>query len=372
MSISKLPNGRWRAQVWDGRKAKNVSVGDILGTPRSSYASRREAKQAREQARAILGQVSTERVTINQWRERWITDPLFRRPKQSTNLHNEERTRAFAKEYGHLPVSILATDRGDQIVSQWLAGGRRNSQVTALSAMVNDAMSVKGGRLLSRNPFAGLKISKTKGNREIDPPDEATVWTLIRAARELCPPSFACWLQVACFTGMRPGELDALEWDDVDLERGRITVDRQFSKVSHLFTTPKSGKGREVPITPPAREALLAVPNEQTRYVFVNTRREHWTAGARDKHWNRVRKHTGFTGSLYLATRHFAGWFMTNELLLPAEDVAIVLGHGDGGYLVRTLYGHRSREGALQRAQNAYEARGNVRPIGIVRDRNGA
>jgi hypothetical protein len=30
--------------------------------------------------------------------------------------------------------------------------------------------------------------------------------------------------------------------------------------------------------------------------------------------------------ALYLATRHFAGWFLYNVLELPAEDVAIQLG----------------------------------------------
>jgi hypothetical protein len=54
---------------------------------------------------------------------------------------------------------------------------------------------------------------------------------------------------------------------------------------------------------------------------------------------------------------------MTNVLELPSEDVAIALGHNDGGELVRTLYGHRDVERALQRVANAYASRGNVRPL---------
>jgi hypothetical protein len=61
------------------------------------------------------------------------------------------------------------------------------------------------------------------------------------------------------------------------------------------------------------------------------------------------------SGSLYLATRHFAGWYMVNVLELPSEDVAIALGHTDGGELVRKLYGHRDRERALDRVTSAYE-----------------
>ena len=59
-------------------------------------------------------------------------------------------------------------------------------------------------------------------------------------------------------------------------------------------------------------------------------------------------------GKLYLATRHFAGWYMVNVLELPSEDVATALGHADGGELVRRLYGHRDRDSALDRVTTAY------------------
>jgi hypothetical protein len=45
---------------------------------------------------------------------------------------------------------------------------------------------------------------------------------------------------------------------------------------------------------------------------------------------------------------------MVNELEMPSEDVAIALGHQDGGNLVRRLYGHRDKGRALDRIVNAY------------------
>lgn len=45
---------------------------------------------------------------------------------------------------------------------------------------------------------------------------------------------------------------------------------------------------------------------------------------------------------------------MVNVLELPSEDVAIALGHTDGGELVRRLYGHRDRDRALDRVAAAY------------------
>jgi hypothetical protein len=65
---------------------------------------------------------------------------------------------------------------------------------------------------------------------------------------------------------------------------------------------------------------------------------------------------------LYLATRHFAGWYMVNELEMSSEDVAIALGHQDGGNLVRRLYGHRDKGRALGLIVGAYATRTEKRP----------
>ncbi len=348
MSVTRLPSGRWRAQVYDPATGKNLSVSHVLEGP-GTFATKTEAKQARMRARERLGHACVEDVTARAFWERWTSDPLFARPKESTNIHNRERTRAFVERYGNLSIGRI----GDQVVAEWLAGGRRNGTVPALRAMFNDAASAKAGRLVRQNPFARLGISKGPGRRHEQPPNEEQVWKLIRCAHELASPSFAAWLQVAAFTGLRPGELDALRRANVDLDRARIRVVEQFNAKTRTFTPPKNGLTREAPLTEPAREAILALPDEG-EFCFAPIRGTHWTASARAYHWKAVRSTAGWQGSLYLATRHFAGWYMVNVLELPSEDVAIALGHTDGGELVRKLYGHRDHERALDRVTAAY------------------
>lgn len=350
MSVQKLPSGRWRAQVF--HNGKNVSVSKVLGGP-GTFKTKTEAKQARARAREVLvdgGGV----VTLRSFWERWTTDPLFARPKQSTNVHNRERTKAFVEKHGSLPIDQV----NDDIVAEWLSGGRRNGQIPALRAMFNDAAGARAGRLVRVNPFAGLGVSRGPGRKFQQPPTEPHVWEMIDAARRLTSPFFAAWLQVAAFTGMRPSELDALRWDAVDLARSRIEVREQYSP-HEGFVLPKNGKRRQAPLTEPARNALLALPREAD-FCFVNLRGSHFTASARAYHWKAVRAAVGWGGSLYLATRHFAGWYMVNVLDMPSEDVAIALGHEDGGQLVRTLYGHRDRELALDRVVSAYRTTGKV------------
>jgi integrase len=259
----------------------------------------------------------------------------------------------------------------DRVVAEWLTGGKRNDTVPSIRAMLNDAASAKSGRLITANPFAGLGLRQTRGNRDTQPPPEAQVWQLIAQARKITSPAFAAWLQVAAFTGIRPGELDALRWSAIDLSRNRIHVREQFSSATRTFTTPKNGQTREAPLTEPARAALVSLPPE-SEFCFTNLRGQHLTTSSRAYHWKAVRSAAGWSGTLYVATRHFAGWYMVNVLELPSEDVAIALGHTDGGQLVRNLYGHRDAQLALDRVTRAYAIRGNDRPRGRTRTHSDA
>lgn len=360
MSVMKLPSGRWRAQVYDPTVGGNVSVSRILGGS-GTFATKTEAKRARERARERLSEPRSREVTLRVFWERWTSDLLFARPKESTNIHNRERTQAFVERYGDLRIDRI----DDEIVAEWLAGGKRNGTVPALRAMFNDAASAKAGRLVRQNPFARLGISRGPGRRYEQPPTEPQVWKLIRCAHELASPSFAAWLQVAAFTGLRPGELDALRRTNVDLDRGRIRVIDQFNAKTRTFTPPKNGHAREAPLTVPAREAIVGLPVEG-EFCFPPIQGKHWSPGSRAYHWKAVRGAAGWQGTLYLATRHFAGWYMVNVLELPSEDVAIALGHTDGGELVRKLYGHRDHERALDRVAAAYERTASYTQMRLV------
>ena len=244
--------------------------------------------------------------------------------------------------YGDIPIRHV----GNEIVADWLAGGGRAGSVQGLCSMFNDAASVKAGRLIDRNPFQKLGISRGKGRRDQQPPTEQQVWEMIAHARKLACPSFAAWLQVAAFTGLRPGELDAVHWERIDFDRHRIVVAEQFSAATRAFDTPKNHLRRNAPLTAHARDALLGLAREG-EFCFVSLRGEHWTPSSRAYHWKAVRAAAEWEGSLYLATHHFAGWYMVNELEMSSEDVAIALGHQDGGNLVRRLCGHRDKGRAL-------------------------
>ena len=272
------------------------------------------------------------------------------RPAESTNVHRQERTAKFVDEYGDLPIRAI----DDEHVTAWIKGGRNLGTVQHLRTFFNDAATVPAGRLVNRNPFAKLGLRGSRGRRDTMPPGQVEITKLVRLADELTPPSFAAYLDVAVHQGMRPGELDALRWDRIDFQAETILVDQQWNAKVRKFTSPKHGVNRTIALTAPARDRLLTLPRE-SEFAFPTLRGTHYTPSARSPHWNRVRCTAGLGNvDLYVASRHYFGWYAWNVLDLDARDIALHFGHQDGGELVRKLYGHPDAALARERVREAF------------------
>jgi hypothetical protein len=68
-------------------------------------------------------------------------------------------TKGFDEWCGEVPIFQV----GDEIVAEWLAGGKRAGTVMGLSSMFADAASMKAGRLIDRNPFEKLGSPAARG-----------------------------------------------------------------------------------------------------------------------------------------------------------------------------------------------------------------
>ena len=109
-------------------------------------------------------------------------------------------------------------------------------------------------------------------------------------------------------------------------------------------------------MTDPVRQRLLPLPPGVG--VGVTTLRgTHYTPSARSHHWNGVRCAAGLGQmDLYTCTRHYFAWYAWNVLELKPHEIALQLGHRDGGQLVRKRYGHADGAIARQRIREAFDA----------------
>jgi integrase len=119
------------------------------------------------------------------------------------------------------------------------------------------------------NPTLKLTLPAVRGRRErITPPREAKA--LIAAV----PLGDRALWATAFYAGIRRGELQALQWHDIDLHECLIHVDHSWDRKAGLIE-PKSRSGkRRVPITTGLRQHLLAHRLHQGHgghgYVFTN------------------------------------------------------------------------------------------------------
>jgi integrase len=102
--------------------------------------------------------------------------------------------------------------------------------------------------------------------KRVEPPrmrrQERRLWTPEETRRFLQQtrdsPYWPWWaLSLAC--GLRPGEVAALRWRDVDWGRGAIHISRSVQRVGGRWIerpTTKTGKGRLIPLSELAKEAL--------------------------------------------------------------------------------------------------------------------
>jgi integrase len=129
---------------------------------------------------------------------------------------------------------------------------------------------------------------------------------------------------VAIKTGLRQGELLALRWSDLDLVAGRIVVRRAVAR--GIVGTPKSGKSREVPLSPEALSALKAHRHLRGELVFCDGDGGMLTKGQCKHPLWRACKRAGLRRVGWHVLRHtFASHLVMRNA--PLKAVQELLGH---------------------------------------------
>ncbi len=149
---------------------------------------------------------------------------------------------------------------------------------------------------------------------------------------------------------MRAGELQALQWDDLD---GDLIHIRRSRKRDGSYGLPKSGKSRTIAFIPPAR-VLDDVPRRPDPFIFHAPRGGTLDQGSMFYAWREVRASADLRRVRIHDLRHFAATQLL-ELGLSHFDVSVQLGHEDGGALVMARYGHPSKVAARERLLGAFD-----------------
>jgi integrase-like protein len=163
------------------------------------------------------------------------------------------------------------------------------------------------------------------------------------------PIGFVEMITFAAWTGVRQGELFALQWEDVT--ENEISISRS-RKLDGSLGAPKNGQSRTVPLLPPAR-VLDDVPRRPDPFVFHSPQGKPLIKGTHAWSWQKV-KAAARVECRWHDLRHFCATQLL-ELGVDHFAVPIQLGHTDGGALVMERYGHPSVDAAKQRLLRAFQ-----------------
>jgi len=129
------------------------------------------------------------------------------------------------------------------------------------------------------SPLAGIELKKTE-----EKVPEILTLTEIKKFLDFAKQLKSLWYPIwatALLTGMRNGELYALEWDDVNFENSLIRVSKSFCSMTGVTKSTKAGYWRNIPIS----NKLLSVFVELKAQLDSRPEKDRKFVLARNWYW---------------------------------------------------------------------------------------
>lgn len=152
-------------------------------------------------------------------------------------------------------------------------------------------------KLIKDNPFNNFPpdlITRyaVKSDYEVLPFSREEISKILDSCDHDCIHNF---IKFGFWTGMRLGEIFALEWSDIDFESETIKVNKTVTVKQRIKTTKTNAGVRDVEMTPSAKSALLAqfkiTGNDEDLRIFKTAKGKTWkTTSAFGVYWRNALK----------------------------------------------------------------------------------
>lgn len=280
-NLKQRKDGRWEYRVVVGMDA------DMKPIRKSFYSKDKSGAAAKKQYRDWLANQSTpiEQVkTVKQWAEYWLDtykkDQVAYKSYRNYCLYVNQH---IIPALGHLKLEDV---RPAHIVKLYqdkvgLSASAKRHISIALNGIFETAID---NHLCSHNPCQKAKMPKT-------PKKKPQAWNMDRVAQilDFAPQhEYGPMVEALLYTGLREGELCALQWDDVHIKEKYLEITKTVAevepgpedpatikigkkeKIRHKYDIkpcPKSGRDRIVALTQKGAEVFQRIPRTGS-YVF--------------------------------------------------------------------------------------------------------
>lgn len=230
------------------------------------FSTAKAAKQARDDARSASNKgthVVRRDVTVGEWLDAWLEAHSVELKPSTVHSYRSKIDSYLKPALGMDKLQELSPMRLSVVFAELQKGGGKGG--AALSARsvqyarsilrkaLNDAVVE---RVIPINPVVG-----SKAPRGVKP--KHVTWTGQQQRAFLAGVESSRWVMVwtlALATGMRRGELCALDWAHVSLETGHVVVERSATQIGQevVTTDTKNHENRTIAIDPQTLAALRA------------------------------------------------------------------------------------------------------------------
>jgi integrase len=222
--------------------------------------------------------VDPSRMTVREWLTTWLTMVREEVAPKSHERYAEIVRNFLVPALGNMPLVKLAPSHIQEAYNVWANGGRRDGKKGGLSPrtrrhihrILSSALArAVEQQLLARNPADAFRKRLPKvEHREmttLSPEQSARLLTEIKHTRIYWP------VLLALSTGMRRGEVFALRWRNVDLDRGflRVMESLEQTKTGIRFKAPKTDRTRTVTLPAFAVAELRRLKREQAEELLM-------------------------------------------------------------------------------------------------------
>ncbi len=262
-SVYRTKNGLWRGSYWV-TTAKGPKRRYVSGKTRQECSQKLTKAMADRDGGLIFDAGA---LTVGDYLERWLKD-VEETVRRSTFEGYRYAIRPHIKPaLGRIKLKDITPAHLRSFYRDRLDSGLSPATVHKQHVVLHKALkaAVADG-LIPRNAAAGLKLPRIT-REEIDPLTEDQARLLLET---VSGNRLEALYVLALHTGMRQGELLALKWDDVDLERGVLRVRRTLTHADKAFVLgePKTKNSRRtIRLTSAAVDALRAHLSRQLQEI---------------------------------------------------------------------------------------------------------
>lgn len=255
-----------------GAKGVAYRVRYDVPQPDGSRAQRSETCRTRKEAEALLarrlheiqtgGWVEPTQETVGAFMRRWIESRRGIYRDGTVYDYGRQIERAIVPTIGAVRLTALTATAVQGMMDRLLATGLAPSSVRLVHTVLHMGLAqAVRWRLVPRNVAGDASPPKAVPVRRV-------TWTAEEARRFLeatAGDSYGVLWRLALDSGMRIGELLALRWADVDLERGVVAVRRTVARAAGggwtVSETTKSSRGRSIAL---AGSTVAALRRQRT------------------------------------------------------------------------------------------------------------